>query len=114
MSLTTPTPSPLPDPASAYYSTRAEARSATWRTARGPIAVAALELQRLGWTWHAPFQLADHDGTLRTVTLDAWEQRQHPHEVCYVDGACYPHVIPSLARAGWAGVCGTPLSSPLA
>ena len=22
----------------------------------------------------------------------------------YVDGACYPHVIPSLARAGWAGV----------
>ena len=61
--------------------------------------------------WPAPsshfenvFQLADHDGTLRAVTLAEWEQRQRPHEVCYVDGACYPHVIPSLARAGWASV----------
>ena len=61
--------------------------------------------------WPAPsshfeyvFRLADHDGTLRTVTLAEWEQRQHPHEVRYVDGACYPHVIPSPARAGWVGV----------
>ena len=49
-------------------------------------------------------QLADPDGTLRTVTLPEWEQRQHPDEVCYVDGACFPHVIPSLGRAGWASV----------
>ena len=50
------------------------------------------------------FQLADATGALRTVSLAEWEQRQCPNEVGYVDGACYPHVIPSLARAGWAGV----------
>ena len=62
-------------------------------------------------SWPAPsthfesiFQLADQDGTLRTVTRSEWEQRQHLDEVCYVDGACYPHVIPSLSRAGWAGI----------
>ena len=49
------------------------------------------------------FQLADRDGTLRNVTLAEWEQREPLDEVCYVDGACYPHVIPTLARAGWAG-----------
>ena len=28
----------------------------------------------------------------------------HADEVCYVGGACYPHVVPSLARVGWVGV----------
>ena len=50
------------------------------------------------------FQLANDDGSLRAVTLAEWEQRRCPNEVCSTDGACYPHVAPSLSRAGWAGV----------
>ena len=50
------------------------------------------------------FQLADADGVLRTVPLAEWDQRNRLHDVCYVNGACDPHAVPSLARAGWAGV----------
>ena len=38
-------------------------RSATWRNVRGPIGVAWLELQRLGWSWPTPFEYADPEGT---------------------------------------------------
>ena len=70
----------LPHIASAYYSTRAEARSATWRTARGPIAVAALELQRLGWPWPTPFEYADPDGTSYSLfDLSPCTIRHHMH-----------------------------------
>ena len=64
--------------ASAHCSTRAESRTATWRTARGPIAVAALELQRLGWTRSTLFEYADHDGTLYSLVDSSPITMRHP------------------------------------
>ena len=50
------------------------------------------------------FQLAAPHGTLRAVSLARWEQHESVYEACYIDGACYPHAVPSLACAGGVGV----------
>ena len=74
------------------------------------------------------FQLADAEGARRAVPLAEREQRDSLHEVCYVDGACYPTsslALPALGGPAFsppkAGsppsqppLSGTPPSSPLA
>ena len=41
---------------------------------------------------------------MHAVPRAQWEQRESRDEVCYIDGARYPHIVPNLARVGWAGV----------
>ena len=48
----------------AFYTARPDALAATWRTAKGPIAAAHLALTRLGCYWPAPFEIADHEGSV--------------------------------------------------
>ena len=48
--------------ASGWYAAAVTAKMATWRTARGPIAIANLELARIRWEWPAPFTLRTHEG----------------------------------------------------
>ena len=48
----------------AFYTARPDALAATWRTAKGPIAAAHLALTRLGCCWPAPFEIADHEGSV--------------------------------------------------
>ena len=40
----------VPRLTNAFYLARTDACNATWRTAKGPIAVAHLEIRRLGWS----------------------------------------------------------------
>ena len=51
-------------------------------------------------TFSNVLQLAATGGTLYEVPLAEWERRDSTDEVCYIDGAYYPHVAPALARAG--------------
>ena len=44
----------IPQLASAVYLARPDACCATWRAAKGPIAVAHLELSRICWSWDPP------------------------------------------------------------
>ena len=44
------------------HAARSHAVAASWRTARGPIAVAFLELGRIGWQWNQPFSFVRPDG----------------------------------------------------
>ena len=48
----------LPYGTNAYDLTRPEARAASWRTARGPISMANLELRRIGWHWPTPVRMS--------------------------------------------------------
>ena len=48
--------------AKAYYVTRADAMSASWRTAKTPSTIAWLGLHRVGWAWPTPFELRDYQG----------------------------------------------------
>ena len=52
----------IPYLVNAFHTRLPDALAATWRTAKGPIAIAHLELARVGWTWPSPFEFADAAG----------------------------------------------------
>ena len=80
--------------ANAYYATRADALSACWRTAKGPIAVAHLELRRIGWPRTTPFEFTDAEGnTYRLLHVSPNTIRHLLHR------AALTHLAQQLARA---------------
>ena len=53
---------------------RKRARQATWKSARGPIATAHLELRRIRWEWKTPFEVTDDRGyALRLLDVSPLE-----------------------------------------
>ena len=53
--------------ASAWENAIKGADKASWRTAKGPIAVATLELKRIGWEWSGPLGLRGDDGIVHSL-----------------------------------------------
>ena len=52
----------------AAWRSACEGRIPTWRSARGPIGVAYLELRRIRWSWPAPFTVVTDGGDVVTLT----------------------------------------------
>ena len=44
-------------------------RCSSWRTVRGPLSAAALEVHRLGWAWVEPFKFVDQHGVAIDLVL---------------------------------------------
>ena len=76
----------IPFIAGAYYNTRANARTASWRAANGPIAVAWLELKRLGWPWPTPVEFPDADGNIYQLVQFSPNTMRHLLHRATLDG----------------------------